>query len=142
MKHPKLHSLLLIAVFVSFSFFSCATFPKDQLTLNLANEMPPVAYNAVAKPEHARTLSYEAGYKSTSVTMSSRFGNVTTTMTTTMSSNQNQPLGVQMQTLFINSPDWTAITSLVFSVDLTSVLGVVSTTSYMLNADTVVPVRK
>ena len=139
MKNPRILPYLLLVGLLSAMVFSCASFPQEQLTLNLANEIPPVTLNEVAKPAHARNFTYEAGYKSQSMSAATRGGG---TITMTMSGNQNMPLGTQMQTLFINNPEWAAITSLVFSVDLSNVLGVLSTTSYTLRTDAEVPFQK
>lgn len=120
---------------------SCATFPSSQLELNLANETVPVSLNALARPAGARTLSYEAGHQSATTSVSATSGGVTRTTTLTMTSDLNQPLAAQMQTLFAFAPDWAAITSFSYSVTLFN-SGFLSTTSYLVDAEALVPGRK
>jgi hypothetical protein len=140
MQKRKLPPSLLIPLLVATAVASCATFPKEQLTLDLSNEVTPVAFNEVKAAGRTRTFTYEAGYKSQTVSSSASSGNATATVSVTMSANQNQPLGSQMQTIFISDPEWAAITSLVFSVDLTNAFS--STTSLMLKTEAEVPFRK
>jgi|GEM_PF-4007122 hypothetical protein len=142
MKNAKNRLPLALVAFLAALACSCSTFPKEQLTLDLANELAPVTLNDIGKAAHVRTFSYDAGYKSTSVSSTSSGGGVTVSTTLTMSANLNQPIGTQMQSLFIHDPDWAAIDSLAFSVDLSSLLGVVSSTSYELKADTEIPFGK
>jgi hypothetical protein len=121
---------------------SCGTFPKEQLCLDLSGSDTPVMLNAVDKAAvKGKILSYEAGYKSQSVTVSASNGQTTATVTNTMSMNQNQPLGMQMQALLINEPEWVAIQGLSFRANLLNMV-YVSTTSYMLRADAFVPAAK
>ncbi len=145
MKRPRTSSSILYAMtlgLVALCASSCATnFPKDQLTLDLANEIVPVSYNPIEKSVKTRTFSYEAGYQSRTASSSASNGKTTATVTVTMSANQNSPIGNQMQAIFINDPEWAAISSLVFSVDLFTGFGS-SSTSLMLKGDTEVPVRK
>jgi hypothetical protein len=145
MRIPRARHYFLSAIalgLASLCASSCATtFPKGQLTLDLSNEIVPVSYNQVEKSVKTRTFSYEAGYQSRSVSSSSSNGKTTATVTVTMSSNQNSPIGNQMQAIFINDPEWAAISSLVFSVDLFTGFGA-SSTSLMLKSDTVVPLKK
>ncbi len=142
MKALKMASRAAVAGLLALAALSCRSFPKEQLTLDLSNEQTPVSLNAVPKPAKSRTFNYEAGYQSRTVTSSASRGGTTVTASVTMAGNQNQPLGAQMQTIFINEPEWAAITALSFKVDLSSIGGFLSTTDYLLKTEALVPFRK
>lgn len=142
MKKLGIHKLLIGAGVVALLATSCGSFPRQQLTLDLSNSDTPVMLNAIDKATvKGKTLSYEAGYNSQSVTSSASNGRSTVTVTSTMAANQNQPLGMQMQGLLINDPQWVGVEGFTFSVNLMDAV-YISTKRYLLHADAFVPTAK
>jgi hypothetical protein len=121
---------------------SCSSFPKGKIILDLANSETPVMLNSIDKATiKGKTLSYEAGYKKRSVTASASSGGNTVTVTNTMASDYNQPLGMQMQGLLINDPAWIGTEGIAFSVDISDMI-FIKTEDYILHVDAFVPVTK
>jgi hypothetical protein len=142
MKLCRLSKLLALAGTVAILAASCSSFPKEQLTLDLSNSDTPVMLNAIDKTAvKGKTLTYQAGYQSLTTSATARNGGATATVTSTMSSNQNSPLGMQMQGLLINDPQWVGVESLNFNVNLFDSF-FMSSKSYMLSADAFVPAAK
>jgi hypothetical protein len=142
MKIRRLCKRLIMAGIAVVLAVSCNSFPKGQLTLDLSNSDTPVMLNAIDKTTvKGKSLSYVAGYMSQSVTASAGSGRSSVTVTNTMSANQNQPLGMQMQGLLINDPLWVGVEGMAFSVSLFNAL-YVSKKNYTLSVDAFVPTTK
>ncbi|MBN2735548.1 MAG: hypothetical protein JXR70_01115 [Spirochaetales bacterium] len=94
----------------------CASFPSDQLTLDLTKETIPVMLNTNSSSEPTKIFEFESGYASASATTSSssRYNgqSVSVSVTAIASTNINKPLNFQLHNTFVQNPAWISVSDL------------------------------
>jgi hypothetical protein len=119
----------------------CATFPTQQVSLDLSQQTVPVMLTAVKNPGATKTFALEAGFAQSSMSSSSTQNGVTTTMSMNEAHDTSKPLAVQVQNLFIQDPAWVQVGSLDLTVLRTDLIlyGSLETISYTTNLGLLVP---
>ncbi len=131
-------SRFLLVVAASVCLAACSSFPSEQLSLDLTKETIPVMLNTVKTKDAVRTLSYTAGYSSSTNT----FSNSRLSVTVTDSQNNNNPLGKQLQNTLIQAPNYLLISNLDLTTSrINSIFGF-DRTNYTINMDADLPAKK
>jgi len=103
-----LAALLLLA--------GCATFPTQQVSVDLSAQTIPVMLTPVKDPGATKTFDLESGYSMSSMSSSQTNNGVTTTTSMSEAHDTAKPFSVQMQNLFIQEPAWMQVGNLDLTV--------------------------
>ncbi len=85
--------------------------------LDLTSVETPFMLSPVETQTKPMVSNYISGYSSYSMTMTNSFGGVTYTTTLTTEKDIQRPLKEQLQATLMQSPEWLAVSSLVFEAN-------------------------
>ena len=105
------------AIVASLLLLSCASSPRENLTLDLTGVDTPVMLTPVEPAGKTLTVSFESGYSSMSVTATATAGagGASSSTTVTASRDIQKPFRDQLMPTLLQDPPWLSVHSLVLN---------------------------